>query len=1843
MKSKSSGILAVLIVFACVAQAGAQVEPPYDPSILPQENAGQPTTIVVPEKIANSGAARLSYPIFLPPGRRAMAPHLALEYNSGGRNGMVGVGWNLSLPVIQRSTRNGLDYKGSSFEHDGEELAPRPDWGAGYYGAKREERFSKYQLSSPSAGWVVTTREGARYTFGAQTGSRLENPYGIFHWALDRVEDPNGNYYSITYFKDQGQIYPAQIVYTGNGRLNPTHSVEFAYESRPDAVLSYLTKARVVTAKRLTSITTKANGQVARYYDLVYEKGRSGRSRLKQLKADPLPPATFTYQEGATGAFSRTVHTTTTEGENQSGFVFQAHCDFDGYPDLIKFNSKGLTPYVYVYLSDGDGGYGAKISTKLAGGANTAGFILVADFDADGLADIVRADPLSTKGTVYFHRGLGNGAFASGIRSDLGGPSDSGRILVGDVLGQDGRLELIKLRSLTGLVTVHRLQANGVFDSGVSTNLGAVVDTGRLLVIDCNGDRRDDLVRINATSRVVAYLARADGTFASGIETDLANGFNDWGRILTGDFNGDGLTDLLKLESLSARAYVHFSLGSGAFGEGVKTDLGDLGGSAIHAGYILIADVDKDGSQDILRHYWNSTAVDCYRSNADGTFGRPVTTAPTAGDLFQGYVTAANIDGNGGADLIRRDRFGKIYTYASDPHVPDLLTQADNGTGATFAFSYRSSAAYDNLYLPFNLETLAAVSVDDGNGVVTTREFSYADGYYDPEDAEFRGFSLIEQTLPDHTTEETLFHQDDFLRGRERQVEHKDPADKVLSRTSLTWSADNQYGAARFVKLRTNRVEHFYSPSVVVQDDYGYSDTQGNVVSRLRSGTSAEAVTTTYGYRNCGFWNWRLDRETLAGSTSGLVRDTFFDYDSRGNKIVEERWNNEGGNPKTRWSYDAYGNPAAKTDAMGYTTAYEYETATYAYPAKVILPATGGVGHVWQAPAFDYRVGKAKTLEDENGNQTRYAYDSIGRLLQADFPDGGQRVYTYKDDTFPTYVKAAVQTGTGPPIVSYDYFDGLRRRIRTVSYGENGRPAYTKSFYDTLGRNYRQEGPCLTLTGGSPWEETTYDFWSRPVTVKRPDGAYGVVTTTHAHSGLTVTITDPDAASKTTIKDYLDRIVQVVEHSDRGDISTAFAYNAAGDLLTITNHAGVSTRFDCDSLGKIRGMSDPDMGSWGYTYDANGNLKTQTDGKLQTIVLDYDPLSRVTARRYSTPDPPVTYAYDNPSVANGAGRLHSVANTRVTVTADEYDEMGRPLSVSKTFSGNATAYTTRSDYDLAGNLVAMTYPVDDYRVNYGYHPGTRLLQRVRGMDGIEFAEFEDYSPDGKLGYIYQGNGTATTFSYDPKSTRLSAIRIQAPNVEPGSDIFHKTYRYSPAGDIKEITDQLKSVTRYYGYDKLHRLISETSSDAALVHPSRVVRLTYDYQGAGPFHAPKRIEARGRTHEIQYDANGNLVDGPALADPQNVHHRLISYTTDNMPSRIDQTGARCPESPAGSVCPEKVEFLYDGKNKRAVKSSAAGTTYYVGSHFEVVNGVPTRYIFAGDVRLAKVTSSGVLHFHKDHLTSTAAVSNAVGEKIESADYIPFGQERNHSGQRVTHYKYTDQELDPETGLYNYKARLYDPFVTNFLSPDPNLSANLSIAKNISPFGDRRAEKSLHSSEASKSEHFQNINNDRVSLIVDSSNNLNRYSYVKNNPLNFTDPNGLLAFRWHFLITFSAAVATERSFSESLVLAWQVMAVDFGSQGFNQEDTVKHAMANEGQSREQAISATKEFISTSLAKDNLAEAIHATQDLATPDHAGKPWTGFGINFETFKHIVGDVFPSRSTIIEACKNTETLLEKK
>jgi RHS repeat-associated protein len=93
-----------------------------------------------------------------------------------------------------------------------------------------------------------------------------------------------------------------------------------------------------------------------------------------------------------------------------------------------------------------------------------------------------------------------------------------------------------------------------------------------------------------------------------------------------------------------------------------------------------------------------------------------------------------------------------------------------------------------------------------------------------------------------------------------------------------------------------------------------------------------------------------------------------------------------------------------------------------------------------------------------------------------------------------------------------------------------------------------------------------------------------------------------------------------------------------------------------------------------------------------------------------------------------------------------------------------------------------------------------------------------------------------------------------------------------------------------------------------------------------------------------------------------------------------------------------------------------------------------------------------------------MSNSSGTLVESAECMPFGPMRAHTGTTVSNYKYTDQELDPETGLYYYGARYYDPIIGRFISPD-------SIVQNPA-----------------------------------NPQTLNRYSYCANNPLIYTDPSG-----------------------------------------------------------------------------------------------------------------------------------------
>lgn len=202
---------------------------------------------------------------------------------------------------------------------------------------------------------------------------------------------------------------------------------------------------------------------------------------------------------------------------------------------------------------------------------------------------------------------------------------------------------------------------------------------------------------------------------------------------------------------------------------------------------------------------------------------------------------------------------------------------------------------------------------------------------------------------------------------------------------------------------------------------------------------------------------------------------------------------------------------------------------------------------------------------------------------------------------------------------------------------------------------------------------------------------------------------------------------------------------------------------------------------------------------------------------------------------------------------------------------------------------------------------------------------------------------------------------------------------------------------------------------------------------------------------EYDANGNLVTGDGKYYEYNDANQLIKVR-----QGVDQTG------------PVIAEYFYDFSGQRVKKIENGVVTYYVGKHFEKQVGGSnegnTSYYFGdGGERVAKKDPTGnIFYYHLDHLDGVNAVTDSASTVVAKTDYLPFGDVRAGSSGSEK-YSYTGKEKD-KTDLYYFDARYNSPEFRHFTQAD--------LAE--PDFADPQ--------------------------------DLNRYSYVGNNPLSYVDPDG-----------------------------------------------------------------------------------------------------------------------------------------
>jgi len=175
--------------------------------------------------------------------------------------------------------------------------------------------------------------------------------------------------------------------------------------------------------------------------------------------------------------------------------------------------------------------------------------------------------------------------------------------------------------------------------------------------------------------------------------------------------------------------------------------------------------------------------------------------------------------------------------------------------------------------------------------------------------------------------------------------------------------------------------------------------------------------------------------------------------------------------------------------------------------------------------------------------------------------------------------------------------------------------------------------------------------------------------------------------------------------------------------------------------------------------------------------------------------------------------------------------------------------------------------------------------------------------------------------------------------------------------------------------------------------------------------------------VAYDANGNT-----LSDAQG---RSFTWDFENRLIRATNPGV-------GTTT-----FKYDPFGRRIQKSGPLGTTNYlydgVNSLEKVDNGgnVSARYTQTRgiDEPLSELRSGTTSYYDEDGLGSVTSLSNGSGALANTYSYDSFGNLTTSTGTITSPFRYTARELDSETGIYEYRARYFDPTVGRFISEDP----------------------------------------------------------------------------------------------------------------------------------------------------------------------------------------------------------------
>jgi RHS repeat-associated protein len=1408
-------------------------------------------------------------------------------------------------------------------------------------------------------------------------------------WAVNKMYDLVGNYLTVTYINDttNGQFYPSRVDYTGHSGtplLSTFNSVRFSYTTRADVTPLYHGGSIMQTTVLLSDIKTYAGASVVYDYKLAYQAGTSTTvSRLTSItlcdaSTNCVAPTTFTWQ-GTLDVLTPTASPITLAG-TFNGFV----------PTLAPgdFNGDGLTDVVVEIASGGtcpSGGsiyLGTLASSFVSGNYIVGGapycpsahidphWIAPIDIEGDGYTDLIFTDDTVTHGiSIYssklFHNnnaGGGTSAVLSPLAYGTGDFDGNGR---SDYLNYDGSSTLkLMLGSGTGTFS------SVVYSSGVFTAPATPLPVG-----DFDGDSCSDFV----SAGVRLTCAPAVATIAT--PGSPYSGY----KFVLGDFNGDGLTDLLYFTNGAAGA-LFLSTGTGFVQQSfsVPTDWGKYA--------IYTADFNGDGKTDLLLvapggtgMYAAPTTHKIFLSTGVG-FVQKATIANSA----PGSVAATVADwNNDGAADIWLQLSGATDSEVTLAYTPNLLTKISNGVGATTAIAYDrlnkggsfytkgSGATYPTQDSVDARYVVSRVDASNGLGVCTppsptncyTSTYSYSGAKTDLKGRGFLGFSTIKITDAQTGIVRTTNYRTDFPYAGSIASESSATtitrggclAAVTLRSVSNTYSSTLSTGVY-FVSLQSavaagHDCDGTTLPTTTANMTY---DTYGNTLTVGISVSDGSSKTTTNTYYNDSV-NWIVGRLTsttvnrVVGS-SNITRTSTFNYDSVTGLLTREAVEPSSNFAlQTDYTYDAFGHRttttvsgagggpisgiATRSSSVGYDSAGTFQTST----TNALSQSDSSI--------YNSTFGELTSHTDLNGLSTTAGYDTLGRLTLETAPVGTKIVESYAycaginggSATCPTngtYLEQAKPvasdgvTQIGP--ISTTYFDALARVIAKDTQGFDASNIRGATQYDANGRVSQTSRPYFT-TGGTPkWTTFTYDDLGRVTQATLPDSSHN----NYAYHGLSTSVTNALNQVTTRVKNAQDLVASVTDPANK---VTSYTYDSFGEVVSVTDSAGNVATNVHDLRGNKTASTDPDLGSWSYAYDSLGELVTQTDAKSQVTTLAYDVVGHVLTRTevglYSV------WTFGSSSTDHNVGQLIETKSCAsvgcATVITDRtfgYDSLSRTAAAALT-TGGAT-FTTTTTYDAYSRISTVTRPsgltLQKVYTALGYlcritdNAGSPTCTSAGGANVIWTAN----TADAELHTLQTtaGNGIVTSDSYDANTGRVTNVRAG-----PSDTVASFDYTWDSIGNLTYRSDNFQGLFERFCYDNLNRLTNSSSGNSAVTTCTSsgsgitVKTLSYDELGdisnksdVGTYSYPASGATSVRPHAVASIAGTvNGVTNPTYAYDNN----------GNMTSGAGRTVSYTAFNMADTITQgtNSVAFSYDENHTRVTQTSTSGgsstvTTY-----------------------------------------------------------------------------------------------------------------------------------------------------------------------------------------------------------------------------------------------------------------------------------------------------------------------------